>query len=190
MKRYLIITFLTFCHACFGQKVEVATSIAPEDLGAYKWILSGSARVDEVVIFRVTRIRGWPNGKVTKDIYDTVCYSPGEKETGTAFFFDPEYFNTSRNEEPKWHWKALGGTGWIEGKYAGHSSSGGDKAEINFESKSWGKTKIVFETLIKPYDEASRLYEELPQISPDGGWRWAGSPKKQTEQDAAPKADN
>jgi hypothetical protein len=173
---------------CFAQKVEVAQSLSPEDLGAYKWILSGTAQESEVVVFRVTTIRTWPNGKITTQIYDTVCYSPGKQKTGTAFFIDPKYFNTSANEEPTWFFRALGGTGWITGEYAGSRYSD-DKAEIAFESEKWGRTQKIFETFIKSYADAILLYEDLPSISPNSGWTWSGSPKKQTEQDAALNPD-
>lgn len=188
MKHLPIVAFLLLCQVCFGQQVEIATSIAPEDLGAYKWILSGTAEENNVVIFRVTTVRDWPDGKVTTEHYDTVRYSPGNKQTGSAFFIDPLYFDSTRSTEPKWHFRALGSTGWIEGEYAGHSYNG-DKAEINFKSEKWGKTKKIFETYIKSYDEASLLYGDLPPISPNSGWEWAGSPKKQSAQDAALNAD-
>lgn len=184
MKYLLIITLLISGNVCFGQQVELATSIAPEDLGAYKWRLSGTAQENEVVIFRVTTVRDW-NGKVTTEINDTVCYAPGKKETGTAFFIDPDYFNTTRLGEPKWVWSVFGGSGWIEGKYAGHSYSE-KKATISFKSKKWGKTQKILEVFVKPYEDAKLLYVKLPPISLSRSWSWAGSPKKQSKQVAAP----
>ena len=182
MKNLTIIGFLLLSPVCFAQQVEIATTISPEDLGAFKWIFSGTAQENSVVIFRVTTIREWPNGKViSTDIYDSVHYDPGKKQIGTAFFIDPNRFEP-KGEEPKWCWNALGGTGWIEGKYAGHSY-GNNKGEIKFKSEKFGNTKKVFETFIKSYDEAARLYDGFPAITKGGGWGWAGSPKTQSEQD-------
>jgi len=183
MKYNHIIASILLCQISFGQQVEQASSIAPEDLGAYKWILSGTAQENHVVIFRVTTKRDW-NNKFTTEIADTVCYSPGKKETRTAFFIDPAYFSSTGIEEPMWNFRALGSTGTIEGKFTGCSSSQ-DKAEINFESVKRGKTKKIFEVFIKTYEEASILYAGLPQISPSAGWHWGGSPKKQSEQGGA-----
>lgn len=179
MKYTRTVAFLLLCQICFGQQVEKASSVAPEDLGAYKWILSGTAQEKQVVIFRVTTVRDW-NNKETTEVYDDVRYSPGKKETGSAFFIDPGYFDSTKIEEPKWNFRAFGSSGWIDGKFAGCSSSD-EKAEINFESKKWGKTKKIFEVFIKTYEEASMLYDNLPKISPNIGWQWAGSPKTQSE---------
>ena len=175
MKYTFFLASLVLSQLCFGQKVELSSTLAPEDLGAHKWIFSGTAQENQVVIFRVTTIREWPDGKVTTDIYDDVNYAPGEKQTGSAFFINPDYFKPT-DEDPKWHWRALGGTGWIEGKYNGHTY-GDQKGEINFKSERWGKTKKIFETFIKSYKEAALLYEGLPAIPDNGGWGWAGSPK-------------
>ena len=186
MKNLLINAFLLLSPVCFAQQVEIATSISPEDIGAYKWILSGTAQENSVVVFRITTVREWPDGKVTTEIYDSVHYSPGKKQTASAFFIDPNYFD-NKGEEPTWHLRALGGTGSLTGKYAGHSY-GDNKGEINFESEKWGKTKKVFETFIKSYDDAVSLYDGLPPMSTDGGWAWAGSPKTQSEQGVAPQS--
>jgi hypothetical protein len=182
MKYKHIVAFILLCQTCFGQRVEKASSIAPEDLGAYKWLLSATAQENQVVIFRVTTVRDW-NNEVTTEIHDDVSYSPGKKKTGSAFFINPRYFDTSV-DEPKWNFQTLGGSGWIEGKFAECSSSD-DKAEITFESKQWGKTKKIFQVFIKSYDEASKLYDGLPKISPNVGWGWSGSPKTQSEQGGA-----
>jgi hypothetical protein len=184
MKNILIHSFLLLSPVCFAQQVEIATTISPEDLGAYKWIFSGTAPENSVVIFRVTTIREWPDGKIiSTDIYDSVHYDPGKKQIGTAFFIDPHRFDP-KGEEPKWYFHALGGTGWIEGQYAGHTY-GNTKNEINFKSEKFGNTKKVFETFIKSYDEAALLYDGFPTISKGSGWGWAGSPKKQSEQGGA-----
>jgi hypothetical protein len=181
MKNILIHSFLLLSPVCFAQQVEIATTISPEDLGAYKWIFSGTAPENSVVIFRVTTIREWPDGKViSTDIYDSVYYDPGKKQIGTAFFIDPHRFDP-KGDEPKWYFHAVRGTGWIEGQYAGHSY-GNNKGEINFKSGKFGNTKMVLETFIKSYDEAKLMYNGFPTISKGSGWGWAGSPKKQSEQ--------
>ena len=179
MKHLLISSFLLLCPICFAQQVEISTAISPDDLGAYKWILSGTAGEKSVVVFRVTTVREWPEGKVTTKIYDSVHYSPGKKQTESAFFIDPHYFD-NKEEDPTWHFRVFGGVGGIEGRYAGHSS-GGDKAEIRFESERLGKTKKVLETFITSYDDAVKSYGDLPPISPDRGWIWAGSPTTSSE---------
>lgn len=179
MKYKHIIALMFFCQTCFGQQVEKASSIAPEDIGAYKWILSGTAQENQVVIFRMATVREW-NNKETTEIYDTVCYSPGKKETGTAFFMDSAYFDGVGIDEPKWNFTVLGSTGSIHGKFAGASHSD-DKAEITFESKKWGKTTKTFEVLIKSYTEALELYEDLPKLSSNSGWKWSGEPKKKSQ---------
>ena len=183
MNYLLISACLLLSPICLAQQVEMATAISPEDLGAYKWNFSGTANEKSVVIFRVTTVREWPNGKVTTQIHDLVHYSPGKKQTASAFFIDPHYFEP-KEKEPKWRFSVLGGSGWIEGRYAGHSY-GNNKGEINFKSEKWGKTKKVFETFIKSYDNAALLYNDLPPIPPNGGWSWAGSPKEQSKQDSA-----
>jgi hypothetical protein len=61
MKYKHIVAFILLCQTCFGQRVEKANSIAPEDLGAYKWLLSATAQENQVVIFRVTTVRDWNN---------------------------------------------------------------------------------------------------------------------------------
>ncbi|MGJ8649913.1 MAG: hypothetical protein ACSHX4_06110 [Opitutaceae bacterium] len=180
MKHLPLIACLLLAPVCFGQKVELATSIAPEDLGAYKWTLSGTAEENNVVIFRLTTIREWPNGKVTTNIHDTVEYTPGKKQTVTAFFYDPHYFE-NRDKEPTWHFRAIGETGSIEGKYAGHSYGDG-KNEIHFNSVRWGKTTKAFETFIMSHEAATLLHPDLPPIPENGGWAWAGDLKEQSEQ--------
>ncbi len=183
MKKILICSFLLISPVCFAQEVEIATTLSPEDIGAYKWIFSGTAPENSVVIFRVTTVRERPDGTViSTDIYDTVRYEPGKKQIGQAFFFNPHNFEQTE-EEPKWYWRTMGGTGWIEGRYAGHSHGG--KNEISFQSEKFGKTKKVFETFIKPYDEAVLLYDGFPTISAGISWGWAGFPKKQSEQGGA-----
>jgi hypothetical protein len=180
-----IIAFLLLSPICFSQQVEIATTLSPEDLGAYKWILSGTAPENSVVIFRETTIREWPDGEViSTNIIDSVYYDPGKKRIGTAFFIDPHRFEP-KGEEPKWYFQSLGGSGWIEGQYAGHSHGG--RNEISFQSEKLGKvkTKMVFETFIKPYDEAALLYDGFPTISAGISWGWRGFPKKQSEQGGA-----
>ena len=174
MKYKYIVVFILLCQSGIGQQVEKAKSIAPEDLGAYKWKLSGTAGDNQVVIFRMSTVKDWDNKVFTK-IQDTVYYSPGKKTTESAFFIDPKYFEQNVSE-PEWSFKALGSSGNIKGKFAGCSSSD-DRTEINFESKKWGKTKKVFQVFIKSYEEASVLYDGLPKIIPNVGWQWSGSPK-------------
>jgi len=181
MKKLLIGACLLHAPVCFAQQVEIAASLSPEDLGAYKWVFTGTAPKDSVIVFRVTTVREWSGGKVETRIYDTVHYSPGKEQSASVFFIDPHYFDRN-DEEPVWHFRALGGTGSIPGRYVS-SSYGGNKGEINFVSEKWGKTKKIFEAFVKSYDDAVLLYGDLPSIVPNIGWSWAGSPKTQSEQD-------
>lgn len=183
MKYKHIVASILLCQACCGQQIEKASSIAPEDLGAHKWILSGTALENQVVIFRQSTVKDWDN-RVMTDIKDTVCYSHGGKETFSVFFIDPKYFDTTRVDEPKWYLQALGSTDWIEGRFERFITS--DKMlEITFASKKLGKTTKKYQVFIKSYEEASMLYDGLPKINPDIGWRWSGSPKAQSEQGGA-----
>ena len=174
MKITHVVAFILLGQPCSGQKVEKAGSVAPEDLGAYKWILSGTAQEDKVVIFRVSTMKDW-NDKVITDIRDSVNYAPGKKQTGSAFFIDPKYFEP-KVDEPQWYYQALGSSGWIEGNFE-ECSFNDDRAEISFKSRKRGKTTKIFEVFIKSYEEASLIYEGLPKMTPGVGWSWSGSPK-------------
>ena len=178
MKHYLISLLLILCSSSFGQRVELATSISPADLGAHKWVLSGTPSENEVVIFRFTRVRV-QHDTTFSDVYDRVYYSPDEQQTATAFFFDPNFFDAKRTTEPTWSFQAFGSTGWITGKYTGECSRT-NHAEIKFESKNGTKTTMTFETLIKPYNEAALWYDKLPDIKDNSDWCWAGFPVKET----------
>ena len=111
------------------------------------------------------------NNEVITNVTDTVCYSPGKKETESAFFIDPKYFDATRGDEdePEWKFRILKSSGWIVGRFAECSYSD-NKAEISFESKQSEKTKKIIEVFVKSYEEASMLYHRgLPEISPDVG---------------------
>ena len=89
-----------------SQTIQKADSISPKDFGAHKWILSGTASENEVLIFRVTTSRDRKDNPIT-EVYDSVHYLPDKEIQMSAFFYDPNYFDMTRTEEPEWFFKAL-----------------------------------------------------------------------------------
>jgi hypothetical protein len=101
MKTVLALAFTVLCQSASAQQVKMAESLAPEDLGAFKWIFAETANENEVVVFRMTTVRE-RGGKLTTEHWDTVCYSPGKLQEHSAFFFDPTYFAFEEPPEPRW----------------------------------------------------------------------------------------
>lgn len=183
MKSILPATLVLLCPICPGNPVERTEQAVLATPAETRWSFCGTARKDEVVIFRHTRVRDW-NGKVTTKVHDTVRYSPGKQETESAFFENADQAPTG---EPRWTFKGFGSTGSIEGRLTSRWSTG-EKAEIAFESSQWGKTRKTFEVMILPYVDAVPQYDGLPAMEPDG-WEWAGCPKAPESRTSPPPTE-
>lgn len=172
MKTIIIALSLALLSVAQGQATRQSDCIAPEDFGAHKWILSGEGAEGHVVIFRDTT-RKVREGQTRQEIYDSVQYFPGEEVTGSAFFYDPGFFDMSREEEPNWYWSRFGGTGWIPGKWV-RSETHKNRIVIRFESETWGTTEKTMEVLVLPYEQAKALHPDLPAIEANQTWEWCG----------------
>ena len=72
----LITTLLVFTIP-LSAEVTRSPSLAPEDLGAFKWVIGATGGEGEVVVLR--RVRTRVIGDKNKvEIYDSVAYDPGK----------------------------------------------------------------------------------------------------------------
>lgn len=160
--------------ASFGNAdVSPSPSLAPEDIGAFKWIVGATGGEGEVVILRHSRTRT-NEGKEHKEIHDMVSYSPGKRHEGSFVAINPNYFNVDSIEEPNWHIAAFGGSGWCPGKYDG-SESGDNYGMIRFRDKSGTIIKYEFTAIVMSYEEAKKHYADFPDKD-STGWKWGGTP--------------
>tara|TARA_R110000850_G_scaffold157708_3_gene281770 strand:- start:698 stop:1327 length:630 start_codon:yes stop_codon:yes gene_type:complete len=156
-------------------EVTKSPSLAPEDIGAFKWVIGATGNAGEVVILRWSRT--WTVGD-TKHVntHDMVSYDPGKRFEDSFVAIDPDHFNPYDKIEHKWHIKKFGGSGWIEGEYSG-SSTGGNHGAIKFTNKKGQTYEYKFFAIVMSHQEAAGIYDGLPDDSTTG-WKWGGEPKK------------
>jgi hypothetical protein len=167
-KAVILMTILCTIHSALGQQVSKADHLAPEDLGAYKWILSGTASTNEVVVFRRTRTTTHGDTVIQRDVLDCVhrCHIPDTRVEEAVLYYDANFFKDTIEE--RWRFKGLGAVGGVSGDIQRCSSDG----RIAFKdgiSKGTLQT-IVYEVLIMSYSEAKQIHPDLPPIEPNKGW--------------------
>lgn len=155
--------------------VTSAPQLAPEDIGAYKWIISETGGDGEVVILRHIRTKT-SGGDSQKETRDTVANAPGEKQEGTFVAINPTYFDPDHDGEPNWHIAAFGGSAWCLGEVA-ESETSDNYGKIRFEKEDGSSTEFEFMAIVMPYAEAKELYPDLPEATRN--WKWSGSPKSE-----------
>lgn len=173
MRIFATLAAILLTISLYGQTVREAEFLTPEDLGAYKWVLSGTAAEGEVVIFRMVTTRVYPNGEKNVQTYDSVTCMPGKEQQASALFINPNYWHTDAPQNI-WRWRALGSSGTINGKYQGDGFDG-KSAHINFEGENGTKYTYRFSSYVMSYEGAKKLHPDLPDYpSPGAGWGWAG----------------
>lgn len=109
-----LIALLVFSISVSAEVTE-SPSLAPEDIGAFKWVIGATGNAGEVVILRCSRT--WTVGDTKHvDTHDIVSYNPGKRFEDSFVAIDPDYFNPYDKTEHKWHIKRFGGSGWLEGE--------------------------------------------------------------------------
>jgi hypothetical protein len=171
--RTLFIAGLSMASPARGE-FATANAIAPEDLGAVKWRVTGTGGQAEVVVFRMIRRIG---GKVS-DAHDFVHHHPGKEVVETIFAINPDFFRRRTDGKQEWHLAAFGGSAWIQGKKS-ESFSDGKTARLKFVSDMGEEITYEFFCLVMKHADAAKMYgekESFPSIKDIGLWAWGGTP--------------
>lgn len=168
----IVLSFYLGYNAYSG--IKIADTVTPADLGAHKWILSETAKKDEVAIFQSATITELKNGEKYVVTTTVVNYSPNKKTQEVIFAYAPSQFDFNYPAIPKWHIRVFGSMNNIKGRFAGCFTSTTDNSgSIEFKKKDGLVVKIKFNSYILKISEAKKRYKKLPKFNPFTSWRWA-----------------
>lgn len=172
MIRILVVAGISMANPVCGE-ISAASWIAPEDIGAVKWKVTGKGGDGEVVIFRtVCEVNG-----VFSDAHDMVYYRPGQECEGSVFAINPDFFRPKKDRLEDWHIAAFGGSRWVKSKGRG-TFCDGKNATLTFHTEE-GEMTLNFFVLVVKYEEAVKNYDKespMPGIANGRTWMWGGTP--------------